>query len=85
MTHLEDKPADWAPGDAGPAVAADDVTLRALVHGGPGQLEADGTLQLTLQVETLVHGGGPGERPGPLLSLTCLPPLLLLLLHLGYE
>ena len=67
---------------------ADDVALRTLVHWGPRRLETDGTLQLILHVETLVHGGGPGEGTGTRLSLTCLTALLtfiFLLLHLRNE
>ena len=87
-TDLEDKPADRTPGDPGPAGVTDDVALRTLVHWGPRRLETDGTLQLVLHVETLVHGGGPGEGTGTRLSLTCLTALLtfiFLLLHLRNE
>ena len=67
---------------------ADNVALRTLVHRGPRSLETDGTLQLVLHVETLVHGGGPAEGTGTCLSLTCLTALLtfiFLLLHLRNE
>ena len=57
----------------------DDVALRTLVHRGPGRLEADGTLELVLHVEALVHGGRSGERTGSCLSLTFLTCLTALL------
>ena len=47
--------ADRAPRHARPAAAAEDVALGALQHGRPRQLEADGALQLGLDVEAVVH------------------------------
>ena len=53
--HLEHVSADRAPRHARPAAAAEDVALGALQHGRPRQLEADGALQLGLDVEAVVH------------------------------
>ena len=67
---------------------ADDVALRTLIDRGPRSLETDGTLQLILHVEPLVHRGRSGERPSSCLSLSCLAgllPFIFLLFHLGKE
>ena len=61
----EGVPAHRAPRHLGPAAAADDVPLRALVDRRPRRLEADRALELGLEVEAgagVVGGEGGGGR-----------------------